>query len=290
MEIVRGRFLVPLAWCVLLLASAGCGPAFNTRLMPLHLPETCPATLEDALAPVNTDPTGATESQLSCALQAVRDMRPPHAAESLEASKICAILAEACPETEEGTKRRHALAWEGVKWAEHAMATGAYIDTASSYYSSINMGLAVSDTIVAAVKNLGNLHRNIERAVSMDPDIDEGGPMRTLGYLLIRAPAWPTGIGDPDRGLILLEQAVTLYPAYPPNQLIRARGVWEAEEDEEVAMFHAREALDLLRTHDFGIRQQSWERALRRLISDIAGEDTAEEMMSVLDQGAAPAN
>ncbi len=290
MEIARGKVLAQLTFGIFLFALTGCGPAFKTRLTPLNLPESCPSTLEDALAPVNTDPTRASEAQLSCALDAVRKMRPPHAVESLEASKICSVLAEARPNTDEGNKQRIALAWEGVRWAEHAMATGAFIDPASSYYYSINLGLAVADNIGAAWKNLKNLNRNIERAVSMDPDIDEGGPMRTLGYLLIRAPAWPTGIGDPERGLILLEQAATLYPKYPPNQIIRARGVWEAEEDEEVAMFHIREALDLLRTHDFGVRQDAWKRALRRLIEDVAGDEAADEMMSELEQCVVPSN
>jgi len=289
-EIARDKLLVQVTWGILLFAVTGCGPAFKTRLTPLRLPEVCPTAIEDALAPVNTDPIRASEAQLSCALQAVRDMRPPHAAEALEASKICAILAEACPATDEGNKRRHALAWEGVRWAEHAMATGLYIDPASSYYLSVNLGLAVSDTILSAMKNLDKLDRNIERAVAMDPDVDEGGPMRTLGYLLIRAPAWPTGIGDPDRGLLLLEQAVTLYPAYPPNHLIRARGVWEAEEDEEIAMFHVRETIELLRTRNFGVRHETWKRELRKLITDIAGEDEADELMSELDKGQATAN
>lgn len=290
MEVAPGKILKQLSWGIVLFAVTGCGPAFKGRLTELDLPDNCPVAIEDALAPVNTDPIRATEAQLSCALQAVRNMYPPLAAESLEASKICAVLAEACPDTPEGNRRRHALAWEGVDWAEHAMATGAYIDPASSYYCAINIGLAVSDTIMAAMKNLSKLNRHIERALIMDPDVDEGGPLRTLGYLLIRAPAWPTGIGDPDRGMILLEQAVTLYPAYPPNHIIMARGFWEAAEDEEIAMFHIREAIDLLRTRNFGVRHGTWKRDLRKLISDVAGDGEAEALMAEVDQCVVPAN
>lgn len=291
MEIARpDRLLVRVTWAVMLFAIAGCGPAFKGRLTRLDLPESCPGTIEDALAPVNTDPVRATEAQLSCALNAVRMMRPPHAFESLEASKICAVLAEGSPNTDEGNKRRRDLAWEGVAWAEHAMATGAYSDSASSYYYSVNMGLAVVDSIMTAMKNLGKLHRNVERSLSLDPDIDEGGPLRTLGYLLIRAPAWPTGIGDPDRGLILLEQAVTLYPAYPPNNLYMAKGIWEAEEDEESARPFLDEAVDQMRTHNWGVRHEAWSRDLRNLINDMYEGEEAADLISRMHEPEAPAN
>lgn len=285
MEVKPAQVTLLLVAMLTALMTAGCGPAFNTRLTALNLPETCPTAIEDALAPVNTDPIRTSEAQLSCALQAVRHMQPTRAPESLEASKICAILAEACPDTEEGVKRRHALAWEGVKWAEHAMATGAYIDPASSYYYATNLGLAVNDNIAAAVKNLGKLHRHIERALSMDPDVDEGGPLRTLGYLLVRAPAWPIGIGDEERGLTLVEQAVTIYPNYPPNQFIMARAVWESTEDEELALFHIREGIDLLKTKNFGVRHESWKRALCKLIDDVVEDEALhDELINMVNE------
>jgi hypothetical protein len=40
--------------------------------------------------------------------------------------------------------------------------------------------------------------------------------------VLIRAPGWPLGPGDPERGLSAARRAATLRPAYPPNLLALA--------------------------------------------------------------------
>lgn len=261
----------------------GCGPAFGGKLYVLESLDSCPDNLEDALAPVHTDINRSSMSQLSCALSAIRGMKPPLAAASLQASQLCSVLAESSPEGDAGTARRHSIAREGVAWAEYAMATGALLEPESSYYYAVNLGLAVSDTIMKAMRSLGKLHKHMVRALKMDPDIDFGGPRRLLGYFLTRAPGWPMGPGDPDRGMELLEEAVVLFPDYPLNHLYHAKGLWEAQEDAEAALDQIEQTIDLLKAENWGIRRYVWIKDIRKLAEDIVGPEKAATIMARLN-------
>ena len=56
------------------------------------------------------------------------------------------------------------------------------------------------------------------KAAKTDPWIDQGGPLRAVGAILIKSPPWPAGVGDTDEGLDHLRQAVLLFPVHPANR------------------------------------------------------------------------
>lgn len=62
------------------------------------------------------------------------------------------------------------------------------------------------------------LHRAIARA----PAIDDAGPHRVLALVLLRAPGWPMGPGDPEAALAEAKAGVTLAPGAATNQLVLA--------------------------------------------------------------------
>lgn len=286
MEIAPARLVILVIASVTITFLSGCSPAYKGNLFKLDLPAQCPG-VEDALTQFRTNPLTASEDQLRCALQAVRNLQPPErqprAHESLTASWLCSLLAESSPTGSTGDERRKSLAWEGVAWAEYAMGTGLAIDPATSYYYSINLGIAVRDSILTAMKYLGKLQRHLGRAVREAPELDNGGPLRTMGYLLIKAPPWPAGIGDPEKGIEMLRKAVEEFPDYPPNRIYLARGLWEADEDEDSALEIAKAAADSLKTRNWGIRHQAWIRDLRDLLDQIGNQDAAAGILSGLD-------
>jgi hypothetical protein len=66
---------------------------------------------------------------------------------------------------------------------------------------------------------------NLTRAESIDPHYDDAGPARVQALILLRAPGWPLGPGDPAAGLDAARRAVTLEPRYPPNLLALAEAL-----------------------------------------------------------------
>jgi tetratricopeptide (TPR) repeat protein len=59
----------------------------------------------------------------------------------------------------------------------------------------------------------------LHRALLKDSSIDRAGPHRLLAIVLLRAPSWPLGPGDPGAALPEAEAAVRAEPDFPPNQL-----------------------------------------------------------------------
>ena len=271
----------------MILLMAGCSPSYSGNLYKLNIDNSCPTSVEKALAPINVDPILSTSEQMSCALQTIRNLRPPHRSpkghESLAAAKLCVVLAESSPDTREGNVRRGELGWEGVAWAEHAMRTGSFQDAATSYYYSICLGVAVRNSIMAAMRYMDKLHMHLKRAVRESPNLDHGGPLRTLGYFKIKAPAWPVGPGDAEEGLEMLQTAAERFPDYPPNQIYVARGYWEGDDDDEQAMEGIKAAVELLKKRNWGLRHDAWVRDLKDLVTDMLDEEEALQLMSGLE-------
>lgn len=59
----------------------------------------------------------------------------------------------------------------------------------------------------------------------MDTGYDNAGPLRVQALVLIKAPGWPLGPGDPDAGATAARRAVNLAPQYPPNVLALAEAL-----------------------------------------------------------------
>jgi hypothetical protein len=60
---------------------------------------------------------------------------------------------------------------------------------------------------------------SLSGAEGADPSYDEAGPARVRALVLIRAPGWPLGPGDPEQGVVAARRAVSLRPQHPPNLL-----------------------------------------------------------------------
>lgn len=70
----------------------------------------------------------------------------------------------------------------------------------------------------------------LRRAIAADPALDSGGPHRALALVLLRAPSWPIGPGDPEAGLEEARAAVQLFPDVAGNQLVMAEALGKNEQ------------------------------------------------------------
>lgn len=226
---------------------------------------------QDRLGTLSDTPT------LVCALAFLRKTQDP----ALQRSSLGARLSLYLAERETSQERREKLAAEGVGFAETALAQGGGGDGAVHYYLATNLGLAVREHPTLAMDNLGRLENELKRAVALSPGLDDGGPLRVLGTLYLKAPAWPNGIGDLDKALQLLEQAVKEHPGHPLNHLFYAQALWEADNDANAEHAKAELALGLkvLEEGQWGYRKQPWLREFDEFQQEIgeAGQAGAEK-------------
>lgn len=90
---------------------------------------------------------------------------------------------------------------------------------ACDYWLAAALGLQARERSATAHDALPHMVELLKRAQQSEPALDNGGPARLLAILLLRAPGWPLGPGDPEAALTEAQAAVKTAPAYAPNQL-----------------------------------------------------------------------
>ena len=195
---------------------------------------------------------------LACALSVLNDTQDKAVRRTSLGSRLSLNLAE----RETDPNKREQLATVGVDFAEAALAQGGNGDGAVHYYLAANLGLVVRGHPALAMGNLGRLEDEMKQAVALSPGIDGGGPLRLLGALYLKAPAWPNGIGDRDKALELLEKAVKEYPGHPLNHLFYAQALWDdgdgATQDKVKTEFSLGEKL--LAEGNWGYSKEPWKK------------------------------
>lgn len=125
------------------------------------------------------------------------------------------------------TKRAH-FSGRGIDYAKAA----ADLDVKrveGHYYSGINQGLSATTKLVGAKFMVPAVRDAWKKAMQIDACYDRGGPPRALGALYAKAPPWPASIGDPDKGVDLLQQALKCAPDWPQNNLLLGDALCAAE-------------------------------------------------------------
>jgi tetratricopeptide (TPR) repeat protein len=119
---------------------------------------------------------------------------------------------------------RASLATRAVQVAQWC-ALRAPEDPRCDYWLAIALGIQSRERPSTATSGVEAMVAALRRAATEDPKLDRGGPWRVLALVLIRAPGWPAGPGDPEEGLTLAERAVRIDPSYPPNLAAWAEGL-----------------------------------------------------------------
>jgi hypothetical protein len=139
--------------------------------------------------------------------------------ETQVAGLLCAMQAKAwLAEREKGVKDRTEFSVSAVQAGQWCLRR----DPASApckYWLAVALGLQARDRPVTADDGLKRMVQLLREAAREAPLLDEAGPERVLGLLLVRAPGWPVGPGDAEGAIPHARTAVALRPDYPPNQL-----------------------------------------------------------------------
>jgi tetratricopeptide (TPR) repeat protein len=137
----------------------------------------------------------------------------------------------------------YAAAWQGARaafrladMAEHDKGRRAYFGRRAAdygahaaavrpnavegpYYQALGLGYVASTKTLGALEIVPEIAKAARTAIQLDEKYDHCGPQRLLGALLLKAPGWPTSIGDPDEAMDRLSRAVQLCGDYPANRL-----------------------------------------------------------------------
>jgi hypothetical protein len=136
------------------------------------------------------------------------------------------------------------------------------------YGRAVALGLDARAHPTRAIENLRDMLDTLALAESADPNYDQAGPARVRALVLMRAPGWPLGPGDPDAGLVAARRAVALRPLYPPNLLALAeasaktgdaagaREIYARARDAALALPDAADRDEWLSESDQGLRRQ----------------------------------
>jgi hypothetical protein len=157
--------------------------------------------------------------------------RPTAASRSQSVDELSAAIAEDSrrSETETDSKVRDSLAADANRDAQ-ACLDKAPQAVACLYYQAIALGLDARAHPLHASDALKNMIDFLSRAEAQDAEFDQGGPARVKALVLMKAPAWPLGPGDPEAGLASARRAVSLRPQYPANVLALAEALAKTDD------------------------------------------------------------
>jgi hypothetical protein len=212
-----------LAWLALLVASASCTSALNKPppIADLAGPNVSPAGQEDIAATIaraqaelaRAPDIAAVERARQLYLQASVADDPPVEA-FLGASRANTWLVEHDPDAD----RRAKLATQGVQIGQ--LCRQQFPDEPECRYRiALAVGQQARERPSTAVDGLDVMVDLLLELTREAPALDSAGPDRVLALVLLRAPGWPAGPGDPESGLEHAVAAAAAFPDYPPNQL-----------------------------------------------------------------------
>jgi hypothetical protein len=141
------------------------------------------------------------------------------------AALAAAIAADAKRSDQDPNARaRSELALDATRHANDCLALEPAA-AACLYGNALALGLEARVHPTRAGELLKDMLDALGRAEDADATYDDAGPARVRALVLLKAPGWPLGPGDPEAALAAARRAVALKPGYPPNQLALAEAL-----------------------------------------------------------------
>jgi hypothetical protein len=190
----------------------------------------------------------------------------PAAAPASGAALAASIAAAAQRSEHEPDARARSLLAEAARRDAEACIQEEPEAAACLFGRGVALGLEAKAHPTRATNLLSDMLATLARAEAADPYYDDAGPARVQALVLIRAPGWPLGPGDPEHGLAAALRAAALRPAYPPNLLALAeaqskmgavgdaRATYERARDAAGKLPESADRADWLREAELGLR------------------------------------
>ena len=117
-------------------------------------------------------------------------------------------------------------------------------EAACDYRLALALGQQAREHRSTGKDALGRMVDLLRKAIAAAPSLDSGGPHRVLALVLLRAPGWPMGPGDPEAALGEARAAAGLFPDSADNQLALAEALGK-NDSPDAARAAYRRALEL---------------------------------------------
>jgi tetratricopeptide (TPR) repeat protein len=185
----------------------------------------------------------------------------------------------------DGVDRAH-LAELGYKYATAAESADGS-KAAYPFLEGVHLGFEMREALHPPLINLRKARDYFQRAIELDALYDDAAPLRAMGILLIKSPAWPTGVGDVDEGVTYLERATKYYPMYPANHLYLAEGYRQLGQLKEAAA-QLDLTFKLLETFEWGVPGEVWKKQAEAARAKLEKKGEREEPPKPASEGKAP--
>jgi hypothetical protein len=202
---------------------------------PAPSPAEVDGLLRDAAAAFARRPdTGAVSGSIDLFLRAARgdEVRVEGLLGAAEAS---AWLIE----HETDAARRDRLATEAVQICQWCVRRAAD-SIECTYRLALAIGQQARERSSTALDGLKRMMPLLEQVIARAPTLDAAGGYRVMALVLLRAPGWPTGPGDPDAALEQARKADARVPDEARNLLALAEALAATDQQEEARSVYAR--------------------------------------------------
>ncbi len=127
------------------------------------------------------------------------------------------------------TERAFDWAQEGLAAAEKARSLRPGKVYGHLYYAAC-AGLLAKSRPTEADKLMNSVVEAASKAAAIDPGYEGGEPRRVLGAIYLYAPSWPSGVGDLDEAIGILEGVAHDHPQDPRNLFYLAEAYRRADD------------------------------------------------------------
>jgi len=141
------------------------------------------------------------------------------------------------------------------------------------YRLAIALGQQARERTSTGKDALGRMVDLLHRAIARSPNVDSAGPHRVLALVLLRAPSWPVGPGDPEAALEEARAAARLFPDAADNQLALAEALAANDSSDEAHEAYGKALALATAARDAGdLDAPLWMKAAQAGIDKTAGQ------------------
>ena len=109
--------------------------------------------------------------------------------------------------------------------------------------------------------------KGAQRVEALDKKFDHSAGARLLGGIYLKAPAWPTSVGDSELAVEHLQRAVETSSEWPENKLLLAEAYYEEDQIDE-----AKSLLEDVRKQLSNYPDNGWRRYFLQTLEKVTSE------------------